>query len=210
MGKGGRFESEVRAIVPAVNGLEAKVIDGDQFLQITNGSGKTVVVKGYDNEPYLRFLPDKTVDRNAVAPATYLNADRQGLTPIPKSAKPKAPPEWRRIASDGRYRWFDHRIHITTKGTPKELRNVTEKKKVFNWTVPMLVNGEPVRATGTLFFDPASDSGGGFPVWAGIVIGLAVLVLLALAATMRRRRRPAPAGTPPAARPSREKDDEAW
>jgi hypothetical protein len=192
-GKSAKFESEVQAVVPAVKGLELSVIGGDELLELRNDSGRTVIVKGYDNEPYLRFLPNGSVERNRVAPATYLNADRRGLAPIPKIANPRARPQWQRLSGDGRFRWFDHRIHITTKGTPRELRNVKVKKKVFNWTVPLIVDGRPARATGTLFFDPTSSSGGGFPVAAAVAVAVvAALVVLALAVVLRRRRRLTP------------------
>lgn len=187
-GKSANFESEVRAVIPPVNGLDLSVIGGDELLELRNDSGRTVIVKGYDNEPYLRFLPNGSVERNLAAPATYLNADRQGLAPIPKIANAKARPQWKRVSGDGRFRWFDHRIHITTKGTPRELRNVKDKKKIFNWTVPLTVDGRPARATGTLFFDPTSSSGGGFPVVAIVIPLLAALVALAVFVLLRRRR----------------------
>ena len=37
-----------------------------------------MIVEGYEGEPYLRFSPDGTVERNRLSTATYLNDDRRG------------------------------------------------------------------------------------------------------------------------------------
>ena len=48
----------MKRVVPAVPGLSLAVADRDDRddrLVLTNGTGKTVIVKGYGYEPYLRF-----------------------------------------------------------------------------------------------------------------------------------------------------------
>ncbi len=72
------FRSEVTGIVPAVEGVEAEIRGGDSFLELTVDEGHTVIVEGYTGEPYLRFQPDGTVERNRLSTATYLNDDRKG------------------------------------------------------------------------------------------------------------------------------------
>ena len=49
------YLSIVKRVVPAVPGLSLAVADRDDRLVLTNGTGKTVIVKGYGYEPYLRF-----------------------------------------------------------------------------------------------------------------------------------------------------------
>jgi hypothetical protein len=197
----------VRSVAPPVQGLDVRVLNTDEFLELRNDSGKTVVVEGYDGEPYLRFKPDGTVQQNALAPATYLNADRRGLTPIPKQANAKAPPRWKVVARGGKYHWFDHRIHLTTKGTPRELRNLKTKKKVFNWTVPVSVDHRPARVLGTLFWNPKGASSASNFSTLGIIVILviAALALLGLLVLIRRRGR-ASAGPRAGGRPG----GEAW
>lgn len=60
------YVSTVSALVPNVLGVNALVLGGDD--RISNYSGKTVVILGYEGEPYLRF--DKSgVYANTLSPA---------------------------------------------------------------------------------------------------------------------------------------------
>jgi hypothetical protein len=186
----GQFESRVRALRPSVPGLGLEVIEGSRRLALENKTRQTVIVKGYDGEQYLRFQPNGTVERNARSPATYLNIDRFGAQVVPASAKPGARPSWKKVATNGSFVWFDHRIHLTVKRVPKELRDAKRPKKVFDWEVPLTVGGKPVRALGTLSWNPvsasSSSSGGGFPAW--LAIALVVLALIAFAVLLIARR----------------------
>ena len=116
------YNSEVRAIVPAIPGLAAEVLGGDDRIELRNGSDSVVVVEGYRDEPYLRFLPDGTVQVNRRSPALYLNEDRFAQVKVPSSADPKATPSWKRVAENGRYDWHDHRIHWMAKTQPEKVR----------------------------------------------------------------------------------------
>src|SRR5690349_21658604 len=69
----GDFTSEVTGIVPASDGVHAEIRGGDAFLEVSVDEDHTVIVEGYTGEPYLRFLPDGTVERNRLSTATYLN-----------------------------------------------------------------------------------------------------------------------------------------
>jgi hypothetical protein len=206
------FRSDVKSLNPAVPGLTLEVVRGDEGLQLTNKTGKTVVVEGYDGEPYLRFNPDGTIEANQRSAATYINVDRFGLQEVPSNALPGAKPVWKRIGGGGTHTWFDHRIHLTAKRPPARFTRQKKVTKIFNWKVPMSVGGRPVVAIGTLVWDPtassASDSGG-FPVWLGILIALIVLGGGALLLLRRRRRSPATAAKEPAAG-EREPAKEAW
>jgi hypothetical protein len=194
------FRSEVQSLTPAVSGLEVKVVRGDEGLQLTNKTGKTVVVEGYDGEPYLRFKPDGTVEANQRSAATYINVDRFGLQEVPANALPGATPRWKPIGDGGSHTWFDHRIHLTAKRPPARFTRQTKLTKIFNWRVPISVDGRQVSAIGTLVWDPSesSDSSGGFPVWLGALIALGVIGLLVFLLMRRGRRAPAPSGEEPA------------
>jgi hypothetical protein len=212
--KGAEIVSEMRATKPPVSGLEVEVAGGDKFLLLRNSTGKQVVVKGYEDEPYLRFLPNRVVEVNTRAPSKYANEDRYALTPLPPQANSDAPPKWQVVSRDGTYRWFDHRIHSMERGRPPQVKDESVRTKIFDWAVPMTVGGAQVRALGTLEWVPEDSSGGS----TGLIAALGAAALLALAAlafllTRRRRARPAPAGAP--APPDteskrREAVDEAW
>jgi len=207
-------KSELRGTKPAVAGLEIQVTGGDKFMLLRNGSGKQVIVKGYEDEPYLRFLPNRVVEENTRAPSKYANEDRYALTPLPPQANSDATPKWRAVSRDGSYRWFDHRIHSMEKGTPPQVKDKDVRTKIFDWSVPMTVNGAQVRVLGTLEWVPEDSSGTSTGLIAAIG-GAALLLLAGLAfALMRRRRaRPLSATGGPAnepREPRRKAVDEAW
>lgn len=199
------FRSEVKELRPAVRRLELAVVRGDEGLRLRNTSGRTVVVEGYDEEPYLRFKPGGAVEANQRSAATYINVDRFGLQEVPENALPGATPVWKRIGGGGEHTWFDHRIHLTAKRPPARFTRQKKLTKVFDWKVPMTVNGRDVLATGTLVWDPNASSAesDGFPVWAWVLIALALISVGVFLTARRARRR---SSGPPGEEPARE----AW
>jgi hypothetical protein len=199
------------SIRPAVKGLEVTTEGGDKYLVVKNKTGKVVLVPGYDDEPYLRFLPNGQVQANANSPAKYLNAIRFG-TPdsvtIPRSALASTKPKWETVAGNGSYKWFDHRIHWMEKNPPPVVRDQSKRTKIFDWKVPAKVGGLPVTLSGTLLWVPAaSGSSSGISGGAIAAIVAGAIALLAAGLLLLRRRRSAPA-----VGPGREKKatEEAW
>ncbi len=141
------FRSTVTAVDPSAEGLDARVVGGDSFLELQVDEGHEVVVQGYGDEPYLRFLPDGTVERNTRSEATYLNDDRQGAVDLPAQADNEAEPEWETVADDGTYAWHDHRIHWMGGGTPP---GAEPGRVVQEWAVALTVDGTPTELRGEL------------------------------------------------------------
>lgn len=182
-----KYRSVVTAVTPATPGLSVQVLDHDDALQLVNRSGRTVVVYGYDREPYARVLADGTVQVNQRSPALALNDDEhQHIAPPAKA--PAGPPHWHSLDRTGRFEWHDHRIHWRKPGLPPRVTDTSKQTKVFDWRVPLQVAGASGAVAGTLTWvgEPGAS---GFP--AAAAISLAVLVLLAVAAVVlvRRRRR---------------------
>lgn len=141
------YRSRVDAIEPAAAGVGAEVVGGDAFLELTVDRSHEVVVTGYQGEPYLRFRPDGTVQRNRRSPAMYVNDSRDAVAQVPASADPEADPYWETVADGGAYAWHDHRIHWMGSERPDGAEPGEWTKP---WTVDIEVDGTPTRINGTL------------------------------------------------------------
>jgi hypothetical protein len=179
------YRSVVDSITPAVKGLTLHVLNYDDRFELTNRTGRTVTVQGYDREPYARVLGDGTVEVNKRSPAYYLNDDRYADVKVPASADPKAPPQWAVVDKTGSLQWHDHRMHWMGRNMPPQVKDTSKRVKVFDYAIPISVGRQPARIRGTLFWQP--DAGGGAPI--GAFAGLGVLALLALGAVVVVRRR---------------------
>jgi len=179
------YRSVINGVTPAVPGLRLQVLNFDDRLQLDNRTGKTVVVRGYQNEPYLRVLSDGTVQVNHNSPAFYLNNDRTSTGKVPANAKPNATPDWQVVDRTGSYQWHDHRIHWMSTIPPQQVKDKSKRTKVFDWKVPVQVGATKASVNGTLFWQP--KPGGGIPT--GAIVGLAALAVLGLGAVVVVRRR---------------------
>jgi hypothetical protein len=178
------FRSTVTGITPAVDGLAARVLDHDDRLELTNDTGKRLVVLGYEGEPYLEFHDGK-VRRNMSSPATYLNDDRFGETTVPDEAGPNAPPRWQDVSPRERYDWHDHRIHWMSRELPPKVEATkNQAQHVFDWKVTATLDGEPLVISGSLDYEPPPE---GRPILLGAIL-TALIVAGALAVLVRRLR----------------------
>ena len=184
------YRSEFRAVRPAVPGLHVEVLNYDDRLLLINRTGKTVLVRGYEREPYARLDADGTVEVNRNSPSYYLNEERYGGTAVPPSAGPAKAPRWTFVSKTGRFETHDHRIHWMSKETrPPQVKDKDKRTKVFDWRVPIEVGPERAAITGSLFWTPSS--GGSIP--AAAVVALVVLLVLTVVlfvVTRRVRARP--------------------
>lgn len=184
------FDSEVDGLSHPIEGVSAQVLGYDDRLQLVNRSGKTVVVYGYEGEPYARILPSGTVQTNVNSPATYLNEDRFAGVRVPERADPQAPPVWRDVSDGGEFTWHDHRVHWMARTTPPQVEDESRRTEVFDYRVPIEVGGERDAIAGTLYWvGPADTSKTPF------LIAAAAIVVLGGAAVLVVRRRRASGGS---------------
>ena len=185
---------------PPVNGLDLQVTGGDKFLILRNGSTATILVKGYDDEPYLRFLPSKVVQENTRSPSKYVNDDRYGLTPVP------APRRTRRHRRDGS-RCPGRHVQLVRPPHPPDGEGhaaAGEGPRQGDQDLRLAGSAErrrpPGAAVGTLTWEPAaSDSGSSAGPIVAIVGRRRCCCSGGAALLLSRRRRgppPAPAGPP--------------
>jgi hypothetical protein len=180
------FKSEITSIRPAGlgEGIELSVKNYDDGLELVNRSGRVVVVKGYDGEAYLRFLPSGSVQVNLNSPSHYLNQDRYADVELPARADADAAPEWQQTDDTGVSYWHDHRSHYMGEGVPVQVTDENTVTKIFDYSIPMMVDGESVDAKGTLTWVGSDE---GVPV--APFIGLAFLVIAGGTWLVLRRRR---------------------
>ncbi|HXE45843.1 MAG TPA: hypothetical protein VN635_11675 [Conexibacter sp.] len=183
------FRSVVQHVTPALPGLRVQVLGFDNEMQLTNRSGRTVVVYGYNGEPYARLLADGTVQVNRRSPALYLNEDRYGTTPVPPSANAQFAPQWVTQDRVGTFVWHDHRMHWMAQTIPPKVRDKAKRTTIFAYAIPLQAGGARGAIAGTLYW---IGSPSGFPVAA--VVSLVVLLLLAVGAVVLVRRRRASGG----------------
>jgi hypothetical protein len=189
------YRSAIDSVTPNVSGVRLEILNLDDRLELQNDSGRTVVVQGYNGEPYARLLADGTVQVNRRSPAFYLNDDRFAQVKVPASAKPDATPQWQLVDKAGRFEWHDHRIHWMSTVPPKQVTDQSKRTKVFDWNVPLQVGSQRGAVRGTLFWQPSA--GGGAPV--GAIAALGGLALLGLGAVVVVRHRRAGAERAPGA-----------
>lgn len=171
------FETRVRSMTPAIPGVSINVVEAGSRLELTNGTGKTVTVLGYQGEPYLRVGPDGVFE-NRRSPAVYLNSVRRNPPPAPPDADPSAPPQWQRISSGTSVRWHDHRTHWMGTQNPPIVQRApgTFHVVIPRWTIELRVGDAPVTIAGDLVWRPGPTP---MPWFAVAVVLLVALVLVA-------------------------------
>jgi hypothetical protein len=119
-------------------GVEAKVVDGDRSLELRVAPGRTVVVRGYGGEPFLRFS-SRGVEANLGSPTAV--ADR--LVPEQAVTTVAGAPRWQLVTGRHRLTWHDHRL-----GPRAGVGAGTGV--VGKWAIPLVVDGRPVAVRGAL------------------------------------------------------------
>jgi len=153
------YVSTVERIVNA-RGIEAEA-SGDGHFELTAPAGHTVIVRGYEGEPYLRF-DEGEVYENERSPTTYVNRDE----PPPASASADARPEWRRVATGRTHTWHDHRTHWMAAKPPAAVdRDPDTRHNISDCALPHVLGAPPHRHAGVAIASrrrsPRSRRGGG-------------------------------------------------
>ncbi len=178
------YRSRIVAVKPSVGGLQFKILYGDDQVWLDNRSGKTIVIRGYSGEPYLRFGRNG-IYVNSRSPAVFLNQDRYAKTPVPSSSSAKALPLWQKLAGGEVWAWHDHRIHYMNPIPPIQIQNAPRSPHhVFDWKVPATANGKRFFIAGSLDYKPPPKKG--FPV--GLAIVLASLIAVGMVGLFALRR----------------------
>ena len=195
-GGGVGYVSSISGLRPPVVGVITTVLGGDDRLQLVNYSGKTVVVRGYDGEPFLRFAADGVYE-NIHSPTTYLTRARdQAGVAVPATANTGAAPSWSKATEGSTFVWHDRRIRWTGAELPAVIKAApSETHLIFRWRIPARVDARPFAISGFLGYRPLpkSSDGATSPWLIAAVVGASVLAFGALGVGARRIKRQAPA-----------------
>jgi hypothetical protein len=204
------YRSVIDRVTPKVPGVSFEVLSYDSYMQLLDQHGHEVVIDGYEGEPYARVLKDGTVQVNEHSPALYLNDTRFPTSQVPPIANPKAAPKWKTVDDSGTFLWHDHRMHYGSTSTPPQVTDTSRKTKIFDYTIPLRIDGKKGAIDGTLYW-VGSPSTSKLPfILVGIVIVLGGGALVSLA--RRRRDRDEGDGAEDGERPGRDDEPakEAW
>ncbi len=176
------YKSRFTGVTPAAPGIRVRVTDLGNRMALTNTTGHDVTVLGYDGEPYLRVGPHGVFE-NTRSPATYLNRTTTITSAPPKSADPKAPPEWSEVSSGRTARWHDHRVHFMGTSDPPIVTNDRGRAHVIDhWTVPIRDGNRTVDAAGEIIWIPPPSP------WPYVATALVVAAAVVLASRTRAWR----------------------
>ena len=168
--------SIIESVTPALpDGVDVDIIGSDTFVRVQS-VGHDVMVTGYKNEPYMHITSTGDVFVNDGSQTTLINGNRYGDVDTSKFVE-SANPVWRKIGTDGRAMWHDHRVHWMS---PKRPAPIDSIGTVLEWKVSMSVDGVATTVAGTLFLREKASM-----LWwlAGFAALLCTVVL-----SVRRRR----------------------
>ncbi len=184
-----QYRSNITSITPKVPGLSLQVLEFADRLLLTNHTGQTVTIFGYQGEPYARVLANGTAEQNVRSPATYLNTSFYGNVTVPATANPSAVPHWVVVDRTGQFEWHDHRIHWMSPVLPPQVKNRSRRTLIFAWQVPIAVGAQKGVVNGQLFWTPENSKASAAVIVIGVLIAVAG-VLFVVFVRRRRTRRP--------------------
>lgn len=148
------YRTVVTSITPSLPGVSVRSVEAGARLELTNDSGRTVEILGYAGEPYLEVRPDGAYE-NRNSPAAYRNQTLTGDTPVPATADPAAPPQWRRVSGGTSVRWHDQRTHWMGDDLPPAAQaEPSRSHRLRDWSVPLRDQTRTFEIRGTLDYLP--------------------------------------------------------
>lgn len=191
-----RYRSEVTAVAPAIPGLEARIIGGQDKLELTWSGSEDLVVEGTEGEPMLRFRPTG-IEVNERSPSAYASSERFGRVDPPSGADPDAPPSWRPLASPGPFSWYEHRAQWMRSERPASVTDEASAVTIRDWSVPITVGGRDAAIEGTLSWtaDPAAIRAQASELSSPLLSALVLVAAMVVGGLVGVRLRPRLQGT---------------
>lgn len=160
-------EPRIRSVTPAAPGIDVRIVDVGEHVEVRNETATEVTVLGYDDEPYLRVGPEG-VFRNRRSPATYWNEQELQTRALPAGFDADAAPDWDRISGGRVVRWHDHRAHWMgpEPGSGGQILST--------WEITILTGDDEIVVRGDIVQRPAPSPLGPLAIGAGFALVVAV------------------------------------
>jgi hypothetical protein len=184
------YDSRILSVVPPVAGLSVTTSDAGEYLNLANTGPTTVIVEGYQREPYLK-ITNGGVWENQRSESTYLNKSLFGdsLTQNKNLGDPNEP-DWKQIASTGATKYHDHRIHWMGTDRPPMVQNDPgHDHLIASWRVHLRADDTPVTIHGELRWLAIQPANYGSAV--GPILAVVALCITAILITRVRINRAA-------------------
>jgi len=192
------YRSTITSVTPAVPGLQIQITRSGESVTLTNHTGSTVTVLGYEGEDYLRVTPTG-VDENTNSLSAFLNGSLV-ISGLPQQLGQNGraqSPAWKHVADTPSYSWHDHRAHwMAAQRPPVVAADPGAPHHVFDWAMDLEVGARPVAVKGSLDWI-GTPWISGLPLALLVVVGVATglcLVLFLVRLHLRRKAGSGPAG----------------
>lgn len=175
-----------------VDGVTLAVLQGRvPGLFLENDTGQSVLVRGADGEPFLRF-DDRGVEANQHSPSWLAARRAEGEGLAAGVIDPSLPPAWKRVSEVPRFGWVEPRTAYPDEEPPDDVIAAGDPVTLLEWEIPLEVDGRAVAATGRTRWEPLPDAEPQPPAWAPYVRPVAAVAgVLGLVWLVLLRRRPA-------------------
>ena len=171
------YHTVVRGLVPAHAGVHATAGPDGEQIEVRVGGDTSVVVLGYQEEPYLR-IDRRGVFENTHSPAVALNRTRIPSGPTTRPSGHGV--HWVRVSSSPVARWHDHRAHWMGGVTPTVVQRAPHATHVIEqWRIPVRIDGQREAIAGRIVWQPPPDAWSSYLLALGFALVVAVAVRLA-------------------------------
>lgn len=139
---------------PAVDGVEATVQASQDATLLALEPAAGVVVEVLDDEGVAwARITSGVVEVDVTSRAFHAATNAGGSVPA-ALGEPDQP--WVEVARDGRFQWFEHRLHPAALAVDPAVLSSNEPQDVASWSVPLRVDGDAVALEGRLRHVPVT------------------------------------------------------
>jgi hypothetical protein len=129
----------IERVRPQLDGVLAEIAFSVNFQVILeNKSSTDVSVMAPTGEPFLRIGP-QGVFANWISPFWFDSNSPGGAGQMPDWVKPgpENAPDWRRVAVEPSWGWYDHRLHPVERYVDPEIKKKRQPARLGDWSIPI-------------------------------------------------------------------------